>query len=58
MDCAREEADAVLAILGIGEQWNSYGTRSITVLMECASLWKVDATEAPPEADLDLKRFP
>ena len=23
-----------------------------TVLMECASLWKVDATEAAPEADL------
>src|SRR5208337_1757558 len=37
---------------------DGYGTRSITVLMECASLWKVDATEATPEADLGLQRLP
>jgi hypothetical protein len=28
------------------------------VLIECASLWKVDATEAAPEADLGLERLP
>src|SRR5271166_320131 len=46
------------ASLGFGEQRDGYGTRSITVLMECASLWKVDATEATPEADLGLQRLP
>ena len=30
----------------------------VVVLMECASLWKVDATEATPEADLGLERLP
>ena len=28
------------------------------IIMECASLWKVDATEAAPEADLGLERLP
>jgi hypothetical protein len=29
---------------GVGEQRNSYGTRSITVLMEWASLWNVSCS--------------
>ena len=28
------------------------------IIMECASLWKVDSTEAAPEADLGLERLP
>jgi len=28
-------------VLGFEAQWNSYGTRSITVLMESRPLWKV-----------------
>jgi hypothetical protein len=28
------------------------------VLMESATLWKVDATEAGPRADLGLERLP
>jgi hypothetical protein len=43
---------------GVGEQRSSYGTRSITALMESATLWKVDATEAGPRADLGLERLP
>ena len=44
--------------LGFGEQRNSYRTRSITVLMESATLWKVDATEAALLAEAGLDRFP
>jgi hypothetical protein len=46
--------------MGIGEQRSSYGTRSITVLMlmESATLWKVDATEAALRAEAGLDRFP
>jgi hypothetical protein len=35
-----------------------YRILSINIIMECASLWKVDATEAAPEADLGLERLP
>ena len=45
-------------MLGFGEQRNSYGTRSITALMESATLWKVDATEAALLAEAGLDRFP
>jgi hypothetical protein len=31
--------------------------RSITVLMECASLWKVDGIEAAPGAIVGFDRF-
>jgi hypothetical protein len=44
--------------MGVGEQRNGYGTRSITVLMESATLWKVDATEAALRAERGLDRFP
>jgi hypothetical protein len=44
--------------MGFGEQWNGYGTRSITALMESATLWKVDATEAALRAERGLDRFP
>jgi hypothetical protein len=37
---------------------NGYGTRSITALMESATLWKVDATEAALRAERGLDRFP
>jgi len=43
---------------GVGEQRSSYGTRSITALMESAALWKVDATEAALRAEPGLDRFP
>jgi hypothetical protein len=43
---------------GVGEQRSSYGTRSITALMESATLWKVDATEAALLAEAGLDRFP
>jgi len=43
---------------GVGEQRSSYGTRSITALMESATLWKVDATEAALRAEAGLDRFP
>ena len=44
--------------LALGEQWSSYGTRSITALMESASLWKVDVIKAGPRAVLGLERLP
>jgi hypothetical protein len=55
---SRIRFERVLGVVGFGEQRSSYGMRSITALMESATLCKVDATEAALRAERGLDRFP